>query len=253
METPRIDFSIYKKFNFENIPVGVKFLLTRPVGVEKLDKKLALCEILKEAFRRKTPFYFAKEQEDCFGKAILGMVVEEKSFGESGVVGYKWGIFQEPRANARLYHHNYHLGKGVVNYVLFSHLDRLNFDPDLLVIMSSPQQAEIILRAMSYSSGELYESKTSPVLGCCWLFTYPYMSGKVNYMLTNMQTHGMKSRQVFPDGWVLISIPFNWIPVITQNLSEMEWNLPEYTAGREYFLRKRDRILDEVTRELKKP
>ncbi len=251
MEPLRTNLSVYKKFKFENKPVGVKLLLTKPERVKALDKKLAFCEILREAFQRKNPFYITKDQEECFGKAILGMVEEDKSLGESGVVGFKWGLFQEPRANGRLYHQNYHLGKGTVNYVVFSPFDKLTFDPDLLIIMAEPEQAEIILRAMTYSTGELYESKTSPVLGCGWLFTYPYMSGKVNYMFTSLQTHGMKSRKAFPDGWVLISIPFNWIPTITQSLNEMKWDLPEYTAGREYFLRERKRILDEVIKKLK--
>jgi uncharacterized protein (DUF169 family) len=252
MPVPRTDLSIFAKFDFRHKPVGVKFALNKPEGIAPLDRKLAFCEILKEAFQRESPFYFGKEHEDCFGKAILGMVQEDQSLGESGIIGYKWGVFQEPRANGRLYHHNFHLGKGTVNYVLFAPFDRLTFDPDLLLIMATPEQAEIVLRASSYASGELYESKSSPVLGCSWLTTYPYMSGKINYLLTNLQTHGMKGRQAFPDGWVLISIPFNRIAEVAASLREMRWDLPEYSAGREYFLAERDRILAEAVREMKK-
>ncbi len=75
----------------------------------------------------------------------------------------------------------------------------MTFDPDLIVIMTKTSQAEVILRAMTYSTGELYESKTSPVLGCSWLYIYPYMSGKVNYVITGLG-HGMKAREVFPEG-----------------------------------------------------
>ncbi len=248
---PKTDLSIYKKFNFEKIPVGVKFLFSKPEGIEALNRKLAFCEMLKEAHQRKSPFYFTKEDEDCFGKAALGMTVEDKPFGESGLIGYKWGIFQEPRANTRIYHQNYHLGKGIVNYVAFSPFDQLTFDPDLLIFMTRTSQAEIILRAMTYSTGEIYESKTSPVLGCSWLYIYPYMSGKVNYMITGLG-HGMKGREVFPEGWVLISIPFNWIPTITRSLNEMEWVLPAFTAGREKFLKERDLLIKEISQGFQK-
>jgi uncharacterized protein (DUF169 family) len=248
----KTDLSIYQKFNFEKVPVGVKFCFEKPEGIEPLDKKLAFCEMLKEAHLRKTPFYFTKENEDCFGKAALGMMEEEKPFGESGQLGYRWGIFQEPRGNTRLYHQNYHLGKGTVNYVSFSPFDQLNFDPDVLVFMVKPSQAEIILRAMTYSTGELYESKTSPVLGCSWLFIYPYLTGKLNYMITGLG-HGMRGREVFPEGWILISIPFNWIPTVTRNLSEMQWVLPAYTAGREKFIKERKVMLDEIARGFQKP
>ncbi len=252
MPAPRTDLAILAKFNFRYKPTGIKFSLARPEGMEPLDRKLAFCEILREALQRPKPFYFAKEQEDCFGKAILGMVQEDQSLGESGIIGYKWGIFQEPRANGRLYHQNFHLGKGTVKYVACSPFDQLTCDPDLLLIMATPEQAEIVLRASSYAAGELYESKTSPVLGCSWLTTYPFMSGKINYMLTNLQTHGMKGRQAFPDGWVLISIPFDRLKGIVDALREMKWDLPEYTAGRDYFLKERDRILAEALKEMGK-
>lgn len=74
MRPLQTDLSIWKKFNFEKPPVGVKFLFEKPEGIELLDKKLALCEMLPEAHQRKTPFYFTKEQENCFGKAALGMM-----------------------------------------------------------------------------------------------------------------------------------------------------------------------------------
>jgi uncharacterized protein (DUF169 family) len=250
MKKAGTDLTILEKFKFASEPVSVKFLLNRPKGMALLEKKLALCEIIREAFQRPDPFYFAQEQEDCFGKAILGMVEADKSLGASGVIGYKWGIFQEPRANARLYHHNYHLEKGIANFVAFAPFSRREFDPDLLLIKARPEQSEVILRALSFASGELYESKSSPVLGCSWLLTYPYLSGKVNYMLTDLQTHGMKGRQVFENGWVLISIPFNWLAPIVASLKEMVWDLPEYSAGRDYFLRERDRILAEAIAEM---
>ena len=248
MNPLKIDFSIYEKFNFEKIPVGIKFMFSRPDGIEALDKKLGFCEMLKEAHQRKTPFYFTKEHEDCFGKAALGMMEEDKPFGESGLIGYKWGVFQDPRANGHLFYSNYHIGKGVVNYVAFSPLSKLTFDPDLIIFMVKTKQAEILLRAMTYTTGEIYESKVGPVLGCSWLYIYPYMSGKVNYMITGL-VHGMKGRAAFPDGWILVSVPYNWIPTITQSLNEMKWDLPEYEEGREKFLQERDRIMGEVVRE----
>ena len=248
MEPLRTDLSVYKKLGFEKKPVGVKFLLNRPEGIPQLDKKLALCEMLKEAQERNSPFFFTRENEDCFGKAALGMMEGDKPYGESGLIGYKWKIFQEPRANTILYQKNYHMGKGVVNYVALSPFDQVTFEPDLLLFLVKPQQAEILLRAMTYSTGELYESKTGPVLGCSWLYVYPYLSGKVNYMLTGMG-HGMIGRQVFSPGWVMVSIPFQWIPTVTRNLGEIEWNAPIFTMGKEKFLQESDRVLGEIISE----
>ncbi|MBN1161759.1 MAG: DUF169 domain-containing protein [Dehalococcoidales bacterium] len=245
------DLSIYRKFNFKKPPLGVKFLPTRPQGIAQLDKSLSFCEMLKEAQERGTPFYFAKENETCFGKALLGME-PLPSFAQAGEIGIRLEIFQEPRANSHLYQYLNLLARGTVNYVAYSTLDKLEFEPDLLIILASPSQAEIILRAMCYSTGVLRESKTTGVLGCHWVYNYPYLSGKVNFTVTGL-AFGMKSKEVFEEGWILISIPYNWIPVITQNLREMKWVLPSYTEGREKFLLREKSNIEDLARKMENP
>lgn len=241
MKPLQTDLSIYYKFNFKNPPVGIKFLPAKPEGIEQLDKSISFCEMLKEAQQRGAPFYIGSENETCFGKALLGME-ELPPFARGGEVGIRLEIFQEPRANSSLYEHISILPRGIVNYVAFSTLDRLAFEPDLLIITADTSQAEIVLRAMSYSTGEIRESRTTGVLGCSWLYIYPYLSGKVNYTVTGL-AFGMKSKEVFDEGWILISIPYQWIPTITKNLQEIKWVLPSYIEGREKFLiRERDNI-----------
>ena len=168
------------------------------------------------------------------------------------MLGYKLEMFQEPRANMRLVQQNPMLGKGTVNYVIFSPLDKLTFEPDLLVLMATAGQAEIVLRAMTYSTGELYESKSSIALSCSWLYVYPFLSGKLNYMVTGMG-FGTRGRQVFPEGWLLISIPFTWIPTITRNLQEMKWVLPAYTLGKEKFIQYEHDIKEQLKKEAQHP
>ncbi len=252
MRPLQTDFSIYSKFNFEKPPVGVKFLFHKPEGIEPLDKSLALCEMLKEAHQRGAPFYFTRDNENCVGKSFLGMVGESPPPSDGGLLGVKLEIFQEPHANIRLRRFVYTMEPGAVNYVAMSPLDKLTFEPDLLIIMANPGQAEIVLRAMTYSTGEMYESKATLVGGCSWLYVYPYLSGKVNYTITGL-AYGMKGRQVFPEGLMLISIPHNWIPTITRNLNEMKWAIPAYTLGREKFIQYEQQIRKELAQESQIP
>ena len=251
MRPLQTDLSIFNKLKFEKPPVGVKFLYFKPEGIQQIDKSLAFCEMIKEAQRRKSPFYFAKENEDCFGKVSLGMELMS-SWGKGGEFGAALEIFQEPRANARIYQYVPKFPEGTVNYVAMSSLDKLTFDPDILIFLATPAQAEIVLRAMSYSTGKIWESKTTGVLGCAWIFVYPYQSGKVNHFATGM-SFGMKAHEVFPEGWILISIPWDWIPIITQNLKEMKWVLPSYTDGREKFLQRKGRVIEESAKESMNP
>lgn len=251
MKPLQTDMSVFKKFNFENPPVGIKYLFQKPEEIELLDKKLALCEMIREAQQRKKPFYFTSENESCFGKSLLGMSGGAGHFNDGGELGARFEIFQDARANIRLRRFLENMAPGSVNYVAAAPLDALTFEPDLLIIMAKPSQAEILLRSMTYSTGEMYESKATIAGGCSWLFVYPYLSGKINYIVTGL-AFGMKARQVFPEGWILISIPYQWIPVITKNLGEMKWAIPAYTMGKEKFEKYERQVVEEFSRASRK-
>ena len=251
MKPLQTDLSIYAKFNFEIPPVGVKYQFFRPDGMEPLpaEKSLSLCEILAEAQKSKAAFYFGSENnETCVGKILLGMQ-DMEPFAESGQIGEKLGVFQEARANYALYKHVPRFEKNVVRYVAFSPIGELTFEPDLLILTADPGRAEIVLRAMTYSTGQLYVSRTTPVMGCSWIFIYPFQSGNVNYVIPEM-IHGMKGRELFPEDALLISIPYPWIPVITRNLKEMTWHLPSHKSRKDY-LEEFGAILGELSRKAK--
>lgn len=91
-------------------------MFSKPKGIERLEKRVGLCEMLKEAHQRENPFYFDKDNEDCAGKLPLGME-QWPPFAESGQVGTKLGIFQDSRANSRIYQFLPELRRGTVNYV----------------------------------------------------------------------------------------------------------------------------------------
>jgi len=163
MRPLQTDLSIFTRFEFERPSVGVKFLYFEPRRTQQLDKSLTFCEMIKEAQQRESPFYFAKVDEDCFGKVSVGMN-EMLPWGKGGEFGAELEIFREPRANARIYQYVPKFPEGTVNYVAVSSLDKLTFDPDLLILVATPIQTEIVLRAMSYSTGEICESKMTGVL-----------------------------------------------------------------------------------------
>jgi uncharacterized protein (DUF169 family) len=241
------DLTIFNRFNFAKPPVGVKFEFTRPEGMPQLEKKLAFCEMLREAQNSETPFYMTQDNEECFGAFALGMK-DVPPFLETGKLGYKLEVFQDPRANQAIYPHISKFDRGTINYVAFSPLSKMTFEPDVLILMATPSQTDIVLRAMSYSTGELWTSMATPVLGCSWIYIYPFKTGKVNYIGTGM-IHGMVAKEVFPPGWFLISIPYNWIPVIAQNLKEMKWSPPSYGEGRDKSMAREHHVIEEMARE----
>lgn len=249
MRPLQTDLSVFNKLNFERPPVGVKYLFFKPKGIEPLpmDKNLAFCEMLTEAQRAKAPFYFSKEHnETCVGKILLGMT-EMEPFAEAGEIGPRLGIVQDARVNHNFYHHVPRFSKGIINYVAFAPIDKLTFEPDVLIITATLKQAEIVMRAMTYSTGEPYTSKTTMVMGCSWIYIYPFESGKVNYLMPEW-IHGMTGRELFAPNTVLISIPYQWLQTVVQNLREIK--LQFHTTKKEY-LSEFEQILSNLVQETK--
>ena len=229
------DFSILDKFAFDVPPVAVKFLADRPDMGERLGEKMALCEMLKKAQEGKA-FFADQENHICeAGLHVLGQADASGPF-VSGKFGAGLRIFEGPRVASRLYRYLPRIGNGVANYVAFSPLKKLSFDPDVLIILAEAGQTEILLRAMSYKTGKMWSSKFSAAIGCAWVFVYPYTTGELNYTVTGLG-HGMKRRKLFPEGRQLVSIPFDLLPSILQTLQEMPWVLPAYEPDGNEFVK----------------
>ncbi len=236
MVSLRKDLSILNRFEFDFPPVGIKFLAKKPEGIERLGTNMALCEMLKKA-QEGNVFYADRENHTCeAGPYVLGQADAPEPF-ISGRFGAGLKIFEEPRAASRLYQYIPRILKDAVHYVAFSPVGKLTFDPDVLIILSKSTQTEILLRAMSYRTGEMWSSKCSAAIGCAWIFVYPFITGKLNYLPTGLG-HGMKRRNLFPEDHQIISIPYDLLPSILQNLQEMPWVLPAYKPDGMEFVRR---------------
>lgn len=234
MTVDKKDFAILDKLDFEVQPVAVKFLTRRPDMVERLGEKLAFCEMLRRA-QEGHAFFVDAENHTCeAGLYVLGQADSPEPFinGEFGA-GLK--IFKGPRSASRLYLHIPTIRNGIIHYVAFSPLDKLPFDLDLLILLADTTQTEILLRAMSYETAKVWSSKFTPAIGCAWTYIYPYLTGELNYFITGLG-HGMKRRNLFPEGRQILSIPFDMLSSLLQTLRDMPWVLPAYQPGGKEFV-----------------
>ena len=202
--------------------------------------------MLKEA-QKGLPFYAGRENFACVDTLVLGFE-DPDPVTESGQIGAKERIYQEARANARIYGYIQRIPKNTVRYVAFSSLDKLSFSPDLLVFTVAPSQAGIILRSLSYSTGKPATSICTPVLMCAWIFSYPYLTGEMNYVVTGIG-NGMKNQELLPEGLFLISVPFDVIPMLLENLQEMEWVLPITRMSNEEQSEYSVKVMSEISQE----
>jgi uncharacterized protein (DUF169 family) len=226
------DYSIFDRFAFERKPVGVSFSLKEPEGIRQLDKTLGICEMFKEA-QTSPPFYAAVENVQC-GTQVMGMT-DFPPVMVSGQLGSEFSMFKTPSANRRVYDYVPVLPKGTVRYVIHASVDQLTFDPDILIVTADAAQAEIILRASSYSDGRMWNAKGSTCLACAWLYAYPYLTGELNYAISGLG-FSMKAREVLPSGLIMISIPGEMLSMMIENLKDMEWEPHWFRLGRDGFV-----------------
>lgn len=83
---------------------------------------------------------------------------------------------------------------------------------------------------------------------CAWIFTYPYVTGELNYTVTGIG-YGIRIQKVLPEGLFLISVPYDLIPTLIDNLREMEWVLPMTVLNEEDRKESSAKIMEEITRE----
>jgi uncharacterized protein (DUF169 family) len=223
MPAKKRDYSALDKFNFERKPVGVKFVLARPKGMKKPDKALNMCEMIKYA-QEGNAFYVGEEDLACVGieQVILGMKDADPLL-VSGAFGGAEGLFQGASSNRAMYQILPTMPKGSVRFAMFAPLDKMNFDPDVLIMVANINQAQTLLRTVNYSTGMPFESKMTPVVACAWMYIYPVVSGELNYIITGLGL-GMQALNIYPPGLFIISVPFQRIPMMLENLKSMPYN-----------------------------
>lgn len=227
------ELAVFKKLDLEMKPVGVKFHYYQPKGISQLKKNMTICEMLREAQTAK-PFFAQKDNFTCAGKMITGME-DAPPIAASGQIGKLHGVYSDSRANIRLVRQAAKLPKGSTRYVAFSNIDYLAFDPDVFILVCPIEKAEIVLRAVSYKTGNPWNSRSSIVISCSWFYIYPYLTGQVNTIVTGLG-HGMRWRKVLPEGLFLISIPFDVLSDVSQNLRQMAWRLKSHTMDKAEFM-----------------
>ena len=159
-------------------------------------------------------------------------MIDKPPVTASGQAGYDFGCFKTPIGNQQLYQKLPILEPNTINYVEFCPVETCDFDPELIFFVADLPEADIIMRATSYISGDFWESKSTPVISCGWMYAYPIISGKVNHITTGFY-HGLKRRKAYPAGLRMISLPYQKMPEFFQALEEMDWTLIAFREDEE--------------------
>ena len=216
--------TLISKLGLQYPAIAIKMLFEKPESVEHYEgEKLAFCQYVKYVQDTGKKIYITSEDDVCYGKMAMGMV-DKPPVTASGQAGYDFGCYKTPAGCQQLYQKLPILEPHTVHYVEFCPVADCDFDPELLFFVADLPQADILMRATCYISGDLWESKSSPVLSCAWMYAYPIISGKVNHITTGFY-HGLKRRKAYPAGLRMISIPFQKHNEFFAALAQMDWTL----------------------------
>ncbi len=225
----------FRNVNLDVPPVGVKFSARPPEGMQLLDDRLRLCEMLKRA-QQGNAFYAAPDNHTCTG----GLYIMGKDLPHAYTTGeYAEGmqLYESSKAARRIYDSIPRLdARSAVDYVAFSPLEKLTFAPDLLVLLGQADQTEVLLRAFSYSTGRVWMSRCTGVIGCAWTYMYPYTTGDLNFVVTGLSL-GMRAAKLYPQGLQLTTIPSDLFPLLLHSLKSMPSILPMLEPGADEFRR----------------
>lgn len=213
------DLAKFEELNFPQKPVAVGLSIKKPEGVERLDEKIRLCDMVSLA-RVRDPFYTESEHHTCeAGWSVLGYGDPPQQF-KSGTFACELTGFKTARAGSRPYHHNPKLIKKQINYVAFSTLDKLTFEPDLLLLCTDEMSTLRVLRALVWSTGKTLESRVTLTMECSWYIAYPYISGEVNHFPGSVgyATHRAKT---WEPGETAVCIPYEKVQMLMENLRDI--------------------------------
>ena len=213
------DLDLFEKLDFPQKPVAVSLLREKPEGVERLDEKIRLCEMVRRA-REREPFYADPENHNCeAGLHVLGYGDPPQPF-TSGAFAYELKGYKSARAGSRPYHLNPMLCRNHNNFVAFSTLEKLSFEPDLLLLCTEGRSTQNVLRALLWSTGTILESRVTLSMECSWYIAYPYITGEINHFVGSVgyATHRGK---VWEPGQIAVCIPYEKVPFLMENLREI--------------------------------
>ena len=225
------DKELIRKLDLQYPAVAIKLRFEKPEAEHYSGEPLAFCQYVKYTQDSGKHFYIGVEDDACYGKLAMGMI-DKPPVTASGQAGYDFGCYKSPVGCQQLYQKLPIIEPHTVNFVEFCPAVDCNFDPDLLFFVADLPQADIIMRATSYISGDLWESVSSPVMSCTWMYARPIITGKPNHITTGFY-HGLKRRKAYPAGLRMISIPFQKMPEFFQALEEMDWTLIAFREDEE--------------------
>ena len=208
---------IKSSLKFESSPIAISFSTEAPKGVRQMKGEMRLCQMLDKVRFNGEIFYTTSDNHQCDGGSGSCGMKEMRESIKTGEFLSKMGLFGSKRAARRFTNSNPRIEYGTVKVVSFSPLEKVIFEPDVVVLICNAKQGMIIAEAFAYESGKRILGMTGPPI-CSSIVAAPFLTGEVVYSFGD---HGARNYMKIKDDEVFVGIPAELLPSIIENLGKM--------------------------------
>ena len=202
----------------ESSPVAISFSTEAPEGIEQLKGEIRLCQMLDKVRFDGDVFYTTSANHKCDGGSGSCGMKEMNERIKTGEFLCKMGLFGSNMAAKRFIASNPRIEYGTVKIVSFLPLEKVTFEPDVVVLVCNAKQGMLITEAFAYETGKRTLGLTGPPI-CSSIVAAPYLTGELTYSFGD---HGARKYMKTKDEDVFVGIPAELLTCINDNLKKME-------------------------------
>ncbi|MGZ7109058.1 MAG: DUF169 domain-containing protein [Methanobacterium sp.] len=190
-----------ERLGLDKSPVAIKFVLREediPEGIEKIDANIRHCEMVQKAAQGETFYATAEEQMCKGGSSALGLEETPEKI-KTGEFYQSLGRFSSLGSAKRTMESIPRIDP-IMKAIIYSPLESIKYDPDVVVVISNPAQAMRLAQAMIYTRGGRVEASFSGIQSVCAdAVAGPFINNTANFTVGcsgSRQFAGIKEEEV---------------------------------------------------------
>lgn len=203
-------------------PVAVKLLkdtrlpdqYRRPTKI--FGHRINLCQGLNIARRYGWTIGFSKEDMACSVSLLIFGFFDDPEYVKKGEIIYP-GFVKTLAAGEKIQSLQPKAPVGSIGSIVLGALDRVDFEPDLVLVYGTPAQIIRLVQSALYRDGGTIESRFSGRCACSQEFIYPFFHQQCNVIIP---AQGERVYALTTDDEVVFAIPAEYIESVAEGLEE---------------------------------
>jgi len=207
--------ALKKALSLSGSPVAIKLARTKedvPAGIPEQKETVRHCQMVNLARKEGAVFFAPSEKHQCNGGAwALGLREITPSL-QSGEHYFRLGKFESLSSGKRTMDRIPHLRAGETFATVYAPLEKTPFDPDVVVIVTSPRNMLKLAQSSLFRLGGRISAEMAGIQSVCSDTTaQPYLTGKACFSLG---CDGSRKYSGIADDEMVMGFPVELLPEI---------------------------------------